>query len=91
VGWRAGLPYDYVRLLSWRDIRTLARDHGLRQLEVEPASVSEAELLRFNPRRRGLATLYNRLLRRASFRMLAREIGPFFHIHARKPGPGNGG
>lgn len=85
VEWRTGLPYRFTKLHSWREVRALVTRHTGLHVEIAPPPVPGCELDRFSPRRRVLATAYNHLLRRTTFRLLAREVGPFFHIHARKP------
>ena len=85
VRWRAGLPYDFTRLLSAGELRRLIESQSSLRAAIEPAPVPAAELQRFSRRRRWLGESYNRLLALSPFRAAARMVGPFFHLTAVKP------
>ena len=82
---RAGLPYDFTRLLSAGELRRLIESQSSLYAAIEPAPVPAAELLRFSRRRRWLGQTYNGLLAFSPFRAAARLVGPFFHLTAVKP------
>jgi SAM-dependent methyltransferase len=85
VRWRSGRPYDFVRLVSARELRRMIRQHTSLGARIDPAPIPAGELRAFSPRRRLLGRTYNALLRLGAFRAAALRVGPFFHLIAVKP------
>jgi 2-polyprenyl-3-methyl-5-hydroxy-6-metoxy-1,4-benzoquinol methylase len=86
VQWRTNLPYQFVRLLSHREIKALFRCHASFIPAVEPAPIPASDIARFGRRRQLLAASYNRMLAWGPTRAIAQQLGAFYHLVGRKPG-----
>ena len=80
VRFRTGLPYQYVRLLSVRELRRLFRHQTSIAVRIEAARVPAEEIAVFPPRRAALARLYNRMLGWRLAAWVLRWVGPFMHV-----------
>lgn len=86
VRMRAGVSYDFNRLLSVWEIRRLFRRNGGLHPRIDFPPIAEAEILLFPPRKARFARLYNRISRTAPFRVLAPFGGAYYRVTGRKPG-----
>ena len=84
VHWRSGRPYDFVRLLSHRELRRVFRTETSLAAEIFAPQIPAEEITHFSRRRTWLASAYNRLVTRRGWQWLFLRIGPFFRIIARK-------
>lgn len=86
VRWRSGKPYDFVRLLSHRELRALLRSETRLDVEIfaPPIPAEEASLL--SARRALLAGAYNRVVSRRGWQSIFLRVGPFFRVVGRKSG-----
>jgi SAM-dependent methyltransferase len=80
VHWRSGKSYDFVRLLSRRELVRLFERHSEIDIRVAPATVSAHELRDFTHRRARVASVYNRLASGHVSKRLISPISPFFHL-----------
>lgn len=87
VQWRTNLPYQFVRLLSHREIKALFHRHASFIPTVKPAPIPASDIARFGRRRQLLAAGYNRMLAWGPTRAIAQQLGAFYHMVGRKPGP----
>jgi len=87
VKYRSGLPYEFVRLLSVSEVRSLFRRYTHIEVAIVAPEIPEIEIAHFPTHRKMLARLYNRLARWKVFKPLFRLIGPFFRIMGRKELP----
>ena len=84
VRWRSGKPYDFVRLLSYRELRSLLRSETRLDAEIIAPPIPDEEASLFSPRRALLAGVYNRLVSCRGWQSLFRRVGPFFRVVGRK-------
>jgi len=84
VKWRSGKRYEFTKLLSSFEIKTLLKENTDFDFRVEPGIVSEEEMIYFQPLKAKLAHWYNKLRTFALLRLVFLLIGPFFHIIGRK-------
>ncbi len=82
---RAGVSYDFNRLLSVWELRRLMRANGGLVPEIDFPAIAEAEIGLFPPGKARLARLYNRLSRTALFRLLAPFGGAYYRATGEKP------
>jgi hypothetical protein len=75
--------YEQVRLRSARGLRRLLRLEGLDPQIVPPTIPAASEQL-YGGLELLLVRAYNRLLRYGAVRAALLEVGPFFHVFARK-------
>jgi len=87
VKYRSGLPYEFVRLLSVSEVRSLFRRYTHIEVAIVAPEIPEIEIAHFPTHRKMLARLYNGLVRWKVFNPLFRLIGPFFRIVGRKQLP----
>lgn len=86
VRMRAGVSYDFNRLLSVWELRRLFRENGGLIPQIEFPAIAEAEISLFPARKARLARLYNRISRTALFRLLAPLGGAYYRVTGRKSG-----
>ena len=84
VRWRSRKPYDFVRLLSYCELRSLLRSETRLNAEIIAPPIPGDEASLFSPRRALLAGVYNRLVSRRGWQSLFRRVGPFFRVAGRK-------
>ena len=84
VRWRSGKPYEFVRLLSHRELRVLLRSNTRLDAEIFAPPIPEEEVARFSRRRALLAAAYNRIVSRRGWQSLCLRVGPFLRIVGRK-------
>jgi SAM-dependent methyltransferase len=84
VRWRSGRSYDYVRLLSHRELRALLRSETRLEARIFAPPIPVEEISRFSWRRALLAGAYNRIVSRRGWQSLFLLVGPFFRIVGRK-------
>lgn len=85
-GWvrmRAGVPYDFNRLLSVWELRRLFRDNGGLVPQIDFPVIDDADISLFAPGKARLARLYNRISRSAPFRLLAPLGGAYYRVTGR--------
>ncbi len=85
VQMRAGVSYDFNRLLGVRELRQLFRDNGALVPQIDFPAIAEAEILLFPPGKARFARLYNRIARTSLFRLLAPLGGAYYRVTGRKP------
>lgn len=88
VRWRTGQEYRFTYLLSSFDIRRLFSRYFTGGCQVVVPEIWSQEIEHFAPLKRGVARLYNLLIRLTLFRMALANIAPFFRIVARKNAAG---
>jgi ubiquinone/menaquinone biosynthesis C-methylase UbiE len=84
VAMRTHIPYEFVRLLSFAEIRRLFRRNTAIDVHVTVAPITPGDVRRMAPRRALLARVYNRLVSLPGARHLFSMIGPFFQVRGRK-------
>ncbi len=89
VRYRAGVSYDYNRLLSVWELRRLFRDNGGLIPKIDFPPIADAEIELFPPRKARMARLYNRMARTWLFRVLAPIGGTYYRVTGRKPTEGD--
>ncbi len=82
---RAGVSYDYNRLLGVGETRRLFRDNGGLVPRIDFPPIAEAEINLFPPLKAGLARAYNRLSRTWLFRRAAPYGGAYYRVTGQKP------
>ena len=86
VRMRAGVSYDFNRLLGVRELRRLFRDNSGLVPVIDFPAIAEGEIALFPPGKARLARLYNRISRTSAFRLLAPLGGAYYRVTGRKPG-----
>ncbi len=89
VRFRAGVSYDYNRLLSVWEMRRLFRDNGGLVPQIAFPPIADAEIALFPPGKARMARLYNRLAGTVVFRALAPVGGAYYRVTGRKPAAGD--
>ena len=84
VKWRSGKSYEFTKLLSSFEIKTMLKENTDFDFRVEPGIVSEEEMNYFQPLKAKLAHWYNYLTTFPPLRLFFLLTGPFFHIIGRK-------
>lgn len=79
-----GKDYDYVQLLSTREVAAMLQRHTQFTCDIVIPRVSTEEINHFSPVKSRLATLYNRLVVHSWTRYLFLMIGPFFQVIGKK-------
>jgi len=79
-----GKDYDFVRLISTREMSALLRRHTHCKSSILIPRVSAEEISHFSPIKARLATLYNRLVAHRWTRLVFLNIGPFFQVIGKK-------
>ncbi|MCA0273853.1 MAG: class I SAM-dependent methyltransferase [Proteobacteria bacterium] len=85
VRMRAGVSYDFNRLLSVWELQKLFRESGGLVPQIDFPEIAEAEISLFGPGKAKLARLYNQLSRTALFRLIAPLGGAYYRVTGRKP------
>lgn len=84
VRWRNGMTYHHTHPLSLLDIHRLLRAEPACRWTCRAAGISEGDRCAFRRGKRGMAGLYNRLIRSRLGRRLALPVAPFFEILGRR-------
>ena len=82
---RAGVGYDYTRLLSTGETRRLFRDYGGLAPQLTFPQIAAEEIALFSPRKARLARAYNRVSTWRVFRRVAPLIGAYYRITGSRP------
>lgn len=82
---RAGVSYDFTRLLSVWELRRLFREYGGLIPQIDFPPIAEAEISLFPKRKAKLARLYNRITRTSAFRIAAPFGGAYYRVTGQKP------
>lgn len=83
---RAGVSYDFNRLLSVWELRRLFRGSGGLVPTIDFPPIAEAEISLFPPFKAALARLYNRISQTFLFRLMAPLGGAYYRVTGQKPG-----
>ena len=81
---RTRIPYEYVRLLCYGEIRRLFAIETNIAADVSVAPVPLEDVQRMNRRRALLARAYNKLVASTLTAWIFRPIGPLFRVLGRK-------
>ena len=84
VRWRSKKPYDFVRLLSHRELRALLRSETRLEAEIFAPPIPLEELSLFSPRRALLGRAYNRIVSRRGWQSFFLRVGAFLRVVGRK-------
>ncbi len=90
VRWRSGKPYEFVRLLSSREMARLIRRHMKLDFKLVLPPVSPFEITHFGPAKAALAKLYNRMLSWRWTHWALLKICPFFRVKGYREGGADG-
>ncbi len=85
VRWRTGTSYEFVRLLSKRELTRLFHAHTDFKFRILAPRIPDEEISRFPRYRAALAALYNWLHTWKWIRAVFLYVGPFFRVIAEKP------
>lgn len=77
---RAGVGYDYTRLLGTGEIRRLFRRHAGLEPQLTFPPIAAEEIALFPPFKARLAGAYNRIVTLPAFRMVAPLAGAYYRI-----------
>lgn len=84
---RAGVSYDYTRLLGTGEIRHLFRRHGGLEPLLTFPQIAPEEIALFAPVKAGLARAYNRLSTWRAFKAVAPLVGAYYQVTGTMPQP----
>jgi 2-polyprenyl-3-methyl-5-hydroxy-6-metoxy-1,4-benzoquinol methylase len=83
---RTPISYDYVRLVSYAELKRLVRRNTSWAISIRVPPIPPEELERMAPRRSLLAKVFNALVGWRVAQWAFRAVGPFFRITGRKRG-----
>lgn len=82
VHWRAAVPYENTRLLSFFETRRLLRHNSFGRFQIMIPPIPEHELRHFSNLRKRAAAVYEFMRGHMLSRALLYVFGPFFHVFA---------
>ncbi len=80
VKFAGGVKYEFTRLLSVNETKSLFRKADLPKIKIEFPLISKKEIAIFSGAKARLARLYNRIIQKKLFQQLAPYVGAYYRV-----------